>query len=248
MFPFFRKKENDFTPGAALKVDMHSHLIPGIDDGAPDTATSIRLIRGLAGMGYRKVITTPHIMQGVYPNTSGIIREGLDHLKAELQNHTDLSIEIEAAAEYFMDLHFENLVEADDLLYFGKEKYVLVEMSFMAPSPNYENILFSLFNKGYTPILAHPERYTYWHHHPEIFERIAQMGCKLQVNLLSLTGYYGKDVMKAGEGLVQSGLADFLGTDAHHQRHVNALINYRLVNRKLTTVLGSTTFLNEQLL
>ncbi|MCY1384040.1 hypothetical protein D9M69_722340 [compost metagenome] len=96
-------------------------------------------------------------------------------------------------------------------------------------------------------MLAHPERYSYWHHHPEVFERLAQMGCKLQVNLLSLTGYYGKEVMKAGEGLVLAGLVDFLGTDAHHQRHVNSLINYRLVNRKLGELLNRGVFLNGRL-
>ena len=244
MFNFFQRKNKEFSSGAGLQADMHSHLIPGIDDGAPDLATSIQLIRALKAMGYTKLITTPHVMQGVYSNTSARIKQGLEEVRNELARQS-ITMEIEAAAEYFSDLHFEKLVEENDLLSFGKERYVLVEMSFVAPSPNLEKVIFNLQTNGYQPVLAHPERYTYW----DItrFTEIKNLGCLLQVNLLSLSGYYGKGVMKAGQHLVQAGLADFLGTDLHHQRHADTLRHYHSSSRELMTYLQKYPFRNKEL-
>lgn len=242
MFHFFRKKEPEFKPGAELQVDMHSHLIPGIDDGSPDPATSIKLIGALKEMGYSKLITTPHVMEGVYSNTSAIIRQGLEDLKKELAAQS-IAFEIEAAAEYFTDLHFEKLVEKNDILSFGKERYVLIEMSFVAPSPNLEKVIFNLQTNGYQPVLAHPERYTYWD--LPRFTAIKNLGCLLQVNLLSLSGYYGKGVMKTGHQLVQAGLADFLGTDLHHHKHAEMLRHYH--PRELMAYLQKYPFRNKGL-
>lgn len=244
MFPFFRKKTPDLQTGAELKADMHSHLIPGIDDGSPDLATSIQLIRTLNEMGYSRLITTPHVMQGVYSNTSARIREGAEELREELARQA-IPVEIEAAAEYFTDLHFEKLVEEDDVLCFGAERYVLIEMSFVAPSPNLEKVIFNLQTNGYQPVLAHPERYTYWH--VPKFNEIKSLGCLLQVNLLSLTGYYGKGIMKTGQQLVQAGMADFLGTDLHHQRHADTLRRYLSSSRDLQGWIQKYPFLNKKL-
>jgi protein-tyrosine phosphatase len=240
MFNFFRSKSSPFLIGEVLQTDMHSHLIPGIDDGSPDLETSIQLILELKNMGYQKLITTPHTMLGLYNNNSKIIKEGLKKVKNELKKRK-ISIELEAASEYFIDPHFEELIEKDDVLSFGKEKYVLVEMSFVAASMNYENIIFELKTKGYTPILAHPERYTYWHNKPEKIEHIVDMGCLLQVNLLSLCGYYGRDTQKVATKLVKDNRSSFLGTDVHHKRHIDFLNTHNL------SFIKEYTFLNSQI-
>lgn len=219
---FFRNSVNETPAGALLKTDMHSHLLPGIDDGAPDMETSIQLIKSLKEMGYTQLITTPHTMEGLYSNTSEIILSGLKEVREELKRQ-EIDIRIEAASEYFMDPHLAKLIAEDDILSFGEEKYVLIEMSFAAPSRNYESIIFELITRGYKPVLAHPERYTYWHRKPELFEQIVQAGCLLQVNLLSLTGYYGRDIKKSGVRFLEKGMVAFLGTDLHHQRHHHSL-------------------------
>lgn len=219
---FFRSAINETPVGGILKTDMHSHLLPGIDDGAPDMETSIRLIKNLKEMGYTKLITTPHTLHGLYSNTSEIILSGLKEVREELERQ-QIDIQIEAASEYFMDPHLAGLIEEGDILSFGDKKYVLVEMSFVAPSRNYESIIFDLTTRGYTPVLAHPERYTYWHRKPELYEQIVQAGGLLQVNLLSLTGYYGRDIKKSGIQFLEKGMVSFLGTDLHHHRHHHSL-------------------------
>lgn len=239
MFNLFKK--NRSTTFASVKTDMHSHLIPGIDDGAQNIEESVHLIRGLMEMGYEKIITTPHIYQEYYPNTSGIIRSGLEKLKAHLQE-IGMQIEIEAAAEYFMDEHFEQLLKEDDLLTFG-DNNVLVEMSFYYETPKVFDYIFQLCSKGYHPILAHPERYIYYAQEFEKYQQFKDRGCLLQMNILSLIGYYGKPVQQNAMRLVKEDLVDLIGTDLHKDRQLQAL-KAGLSNSKLVKLLESKEFVN----
>ncbi|MEM8525983.1 MAG: CpsB/CapC family capsule biosynthesis tyrosine phosphatase [Bacteroidota bacterium] len=239
MFNFFKK--NRSTDFASVKTDMHSHLIPGIDDGAQNIEESVHLIRGLMEMGYEKIITTPHIYQEYYPNTSGIIRSGLEKLKRHLQE-VGIQIEIEAAAEYFLDEHFEQLVKADDILTFGNNN-VLVEMSFYYETPKVFDYIFQLRSKGYNPILAHPERYIYYAQEFEKYEQFKDRGCLLQMNILSLLGYYGKPIQQNAMRLVKEDLVDLIGTDLHKDRQLQA-IKAGLNNAKLVKLLERREFGN----
>lgn len=243
MFNLFRSKNTPNPIGEILQTDMHSHLIPGIDDGAPDLKTSIELIKELKLLGFSKLITTPHTMQGLYSNTTEIITSGLKVLQEEVEKEK-IDVKIEAASEYFMDIYLEQLIEKEDILSFGKERYVLIEMSFAAPSVNYESIIFNLKMKNYTPVLAHPERYTYWHKKNEKFNQIVEMGCLLQINLLSLSGYYGRDIKKSAVNFIQNGQASFLGSDVHHHKHLRSLQNQLQESRKM---IEGYTFLNSTL-
>lgn len=229
-----------------LKVDMHSHLIPGIDDGSPDIATSLTLLRGLADMGYEKVITTPHVLRDLYPNDSAIIKAGHANLLEALQAG-GVAMDIEVAAEYFIDQHLERFIESDDILSFGQRRFVLVEMSFVSASPNLESVVFSLLSRGYQPILAHPERYGYLTNHLGFYQRLADLGCMLQVNVLSLVGYYGKTVQNWANTLVAAGMVEFLGTDLHHERHLTLLTEHQF-NPKLTKIIEKYPFKNHELL
>ena len=160
---FFKKKIKVDAKFLGIDVDMHSHLIPGIDDGAKTLEDSIGLIRGLQDLGFKKIITTPHIYKEHYPNTKAGILRGLEELKKGLID-ANIDIAIEASAEYFMDDHFESLIDKNEILPLnGKDgKYVLVEMSFFGMPPKLEDYLFKIQLKGYTPILAHPERYLFY--------------------------------------------------------------------------------------
>jgi len=203
------------------KVDMHAHLLPGIDDGAKDLADSLTLIRGMQALGYEKLITTPHIYQEFYPNTSAGIRAKLAEVRAAVAE-AEIDVKLEAAAEYFMDEHFDELLEADDLLTFG-DNQVLVEMSFFAEPPNLEEQFFQLRTKGYQPVLAHPERYLYLASEPGRFQRFREMGVQLQLNALSLIGHYGPEVKRLARQLLQQRQYSFLGSDLHHQAHLEKL-------------------------
>jgi protein-tyrosine phosphatase len=201
---------------------MHSHLIPGIDDGAPDMEISLRLIRGLIDLGYKKIITTPHILSDIYPNTPATIKPGCQDVLAELQRQK-ISVEFSAAAEYLMDDHFIRMLEENDPLLTLKDKMVLVELSFAVPAINLKEILFQMQIKGYQPILAHPERYLYFGANKDWYDQLKESGCLFQLNLLSLRGYYGKASLELAQYLVKKKYVDLLGTDLHHERHLENL-------------------------
>ena len=221
MFSFFKKQPKTTTDFSVLKTDMHSHLIPGIDDGAPDVETAVSLVKELHEMGYQKLITTPHVMADLYPNTPEIIKAGLEKLKKALVVE-GVDVEIEVAAEYLMDEAFGDKIEEGTLLTLPGNR-VFVEMSFVSPAPELDNYLFQLQLKGYRPVLAHPERYAYLKGNLKTYERLKDQGCTLQLNILSLLGYYGKPIKEVAWKLLKHKLVDFLGTDLHHQQHANKL-------------------------
>lgn len=244
MFSFFKKQPKITTDFSVLKTDMHSHLIPGIDDGAPDVETSVKLIRALRDMGFRKLITTPHVMADLYPNTSEIIKEGLIEVRKALELE-DIDIEIDVAAEYLMDEAFGEKIEQGNLLTLPGYR-VLVEMSFVSPAPNLDNYLFQLQLKGYRPVMAHPERYVYLKSDLKNYARLKEQGCSLQVNLLSLLGYYGSQVKDTAWKLLKYKMVDYLGTDLHHAQHI-AQLKKVLEMPKLARLLKEYEFANATL-
>ena len=203
---------------------MHSHLIPGIDDGAKNIEASISLIRELSNLGFQKIITTPHIMSEYYPNTPKIIQAGLSNLKTALSK-TDIKIEITAAAEYYIDDHFEKLIQSNASLMSFSDNFILIEFSTLSPPANALDIIFQLKTRGYQPILAHPERYVYYANQFEKFEKIKSLGCNFQVNLMSLTGYYGSQQKKLAIQLLKAEMVDYLGTDLHRASQLKELNN-----------------------
>ena len=222
MFDFFKKaKDKPRISFAYPGVDMHSHLIPGIDDGAQNIEESLFLVNAFVELGFRKVITTPHIMADYYRNTREIIERGLDKLRQELQER-NIDLEVEAAAEYYLDETFETKLKQGNMLTMGDD-FLLFEISFVNYPHNLTDIIKKIQDKGYKPILAHPERYPYLFESMDHYQRIKETGCYLQLNTISLTGYYGKASQKIGEELVDRMMIDFIGSDMHHPKHANAL-------------------------
>ena len=247
MFKLFSRSEPskikvDFS---ILKADMHSHLIPGIDDGSADMETSLQLTRGMMELGYKKLITTPHIMWDMYRNSRQIILEGLAQLQAAVQAEA-LDVEINAAAEYFLDEHIEELIKNNEPLLTITGNMVLVEFSMAHPPMNLKDILFEMQMHGYQPIIAHPERYTYLGNNKEFYDELKDIGCMFQLNLLALGGYYGKPVHELAQYLVKKEYYDLVGSDLHHARHLDALNNPALVS-PLKKLLDSGKIRNEQL-
>lgn len=223
---------------------MHSHLIPGIDDGAPDLETSLTLIKAMHAMGFRRLITTPHIMADLYPNTPAIINSGLDRVRRAV-NKAGIDVQIDAAAEYLLDEGFAEKMEQGNLLTMG-DRYVLVELSFVSAPPNLYELLFQLQTKGYRPILAHPERYGYLGRDMKAFEQLIDRGCLLQVNLGSLAGYYGRDIRQVAINLLKAGLIALAGSDLHHDRH-RQMLSQLLQDRKVARYLKDYAWQNATL-
>jgi tyrosine-protein phosphatase YwqE len=214
---FSKKKEEDCTPldFSVLKTDIHSHFIPGIDDGSPDLETSILLIKKMQELGYKKVITSPHVMSDFYKNTPEIILEGLADVRAELKRQ-NINMKIEAAAEYYIDFDFEQKIGKEKFLTFG-DNYILVELSFMQAPQNLFDIIFKLQLEGYKVVLAHPERYEYYV--KKDYEELAARGVLLQINLLSLIGYYSPQIQQKTKELIAENQVSFVGTDCHNMNH-----------------------------
>lgn len=224
MISLFRKKK--IIP---LQVDLHSHLIPGIDDGVKDLEHCFAILYGLKKLGYQKVITTPHIHPR-YPNSPKTILSGLEKVQ-QLVKSKNLDLEVEAAAEYFVDDDFiRNLEEEQPLLSFG-DRFVLVETSFINKPLAFENILFKMMAQGYRPILAHPERYQYLGGELDWLLELKDMGVSLQVTLSSFVGYYGDMPKKVAEKLLKSGNIDFLGSDLHRISQLEPLGNALRLSR-----------------
>ncbi|MEJ2883532.1 tyrosine-protein phosphatase [Pedobacter sp. GR22-6] len=240
MFSFFKKKPQ-VTDISWLGVDMHSHLLPGIDDGSPDVAQSVALITKLNALGFNKFLCTPHIFKELYPNTCDTINPALASIEEALEK-AKLNVEIGAAAEHMVDENFE----IGDELMCLPNKHILIEMSYLNETPNIEKVIFDLQIKGYNVILAHPERYTFYHKDHARFHRYKDMGVLLQLNLLSVTGYYGKEVKRTADYLLEHKLYDLAGTDLHHDKHLDALTK-AVESGYLHEKLGSYSFKNKKL-
>ena len=225
-----------------LGTDFHSHLIPGIDDGAPNMDASITMIKRFKELGYSKIITTPHVMCDFYKNTPEIILKGLDNVRNELSKQ-NINIEIEAAAEYNLDDGLEKLINKKEVLTFG-DNYVLFELPFLSEPRNLQEIIFNFQTSGYKPVLAHPERYSYWHDNFEIYEELQAKGVLLQLNLLSLTGHYSPQVKKIAEKLVEANLIDGVGTDCHRIEHLMTIEN-SLTNKYIHQLADKENLLNK---
>ncbi len=203
-------------------VDIHSHLLPGIDDGVKTISQSSYILEKFQKLGIYKVITTPHIMNEVWPNTSLTIKSKLTEMKQTLSALAIDKIELQAGAEYMMDNLFNQRLEEQDILPIH-DNYILVEMSAFSPLINLNEILFDIKLAGYSPILAHPERYSYYQDDFKKYDTLKESGFLFQLNLLSLSGYYGEKVMKTAIKLVNMGYIDFTGSDVHNHLQLEIL-------------------------
>jgi protein-tyrosine phosphatase len=219
---FFSKKKPSPANLSWLQTDMHSHLLPGIDDGSPDLATSIELIKGFKELGYKKIITTPHVLWEIYPNTREIILSKQQQVQKEIEA-AGIDIEFKAAAEYYIDDHFINELKNKIPLLTISGNMVLVEFSMISMPMDLQEVLFEMQMQNYQPVLAHPERYSFLVRKKEVFDELKNAGCLFQLNLLSLSGYYGENVQHIAEYLLKKNYYDFAGTDLHHGKHLSLL-------------------------
>ena len=221
---FGLRKKQGHTDLQWMGTDIHSHLLPGIDDGVQELATSVDFIKQLQGLGLNRFIITPHVYDEVYPNTPEIIAATHNCLENELREER-IDVHTYAAAEHMLGEQFADLLKSNQLNTFPNN-FLLVEMPWLAEPMQLEQTIFEIVTKGYKPIMAHPERYTFYFQKPQAYHRLKELGCLLQLNLLSPTGYYGKEVARAATYLMKNGLYDLVGTDLHHERHLGKITQY----------------------
>lgn len=220
MYSFFKTKAKLKELIPKDYVDIHSHVLPGIDDGSKSIEDTDLLLSKMRALNFDQCIGTPHTLTGVWNNTTQSIENSFDLCKKELgPNHQNLLVS--AASEYMMDQSFLDRIEKEPLLTL-KGNYVLVEMSYQAPPMGLFEIIFELQLKGYQPVLAHPERYNFYHQEFKSYEKLINLQCLFQVNLLSVVGYYGKEIAQIAQKLLDAKMITYVGSDAHHQKHLNA--------------------------
>ena len=221
MFNFFSKRSEPIQ--VWFDTDIHCHVIPGVDDGSPDVDTSVRLISDLAALGIKRVIASPHVTEGTFENTPDTIADAIARLQPALDSAA-VGVPVTNSAEYRIDDFFAKQIANNSLMPLPGN-HLLVENSFIQEPWNIDNVIFDLRVKGYKPILAHPERYVYYHDNLERYRELHQ-NALFQINLLSLAGYYGKNIRKVAEWLIDNDLVDFIGTDTHNSRHIESLRAY----------------------
>lgn len=219
MFNWFRKERNTQQP---VLVDMHSHLLAELDDGVKSLEEAERIILHFRQMGFKKLITTPHIMSDVYRNTPAGINAKLSLLKAHLASK-EIDVEVSAAAEYYLDEALMKMIDENEpLLTFG-DNYLLFETNFLSSPYFLKDFIFKAITKGYRLILAHPERYLYLQEDLSKAEDLIDRGVYFQLNLSSLTGYYSKQVQQLAFKLIDRGWIHFIGSDCHNFQQAQVL-------------------------
>lgn len=232
----FRKRPSQGVVKNDLKLlvtDVHSHLVPGVDDGAPDMTSALALISRLHHLGFERLVTTPHIMSDLYPNTPDILQPRFHELKREVAKRFP-SLTLTLAAEYFLDTSFIELLEnPDKLLTFpcvdpingDKHEMLLFEFAFHE-APNDELLteaIFKMQTSGITPVVAHCARYPYWHMDRSKLESLHSKGVILTVNAATLVGNYGELAKETANHAVNQGWIRMVCSDTHAPHHIVAV-------------------------
>ncbi|MGI9553223.1 MAG: tyrosine-protein phosphatase [Aurantibacter sp.] len=235
MFQIFNKKKFliDYLDGF---IDIHNHILPGVDDGAETVKDSLDLIKAFSEFGCYKFIATPHIMHNYYPNDPESIGCALQELKNELVRNNLKNVSIRAAAEHMIDSNFESILANGQIMPLAKN-YLLVEMSYLQASINFEDAIQGIASHRLFPILAHPERYVFLHNRMRNYKGYKESGILFQLNFLSLTDYYGKEVQRASFKLLEEGLIDFIASDVHNNVQINQLKSARISKKTLDLII-----------
>lgn len=240
MFSFFKKNINiaecnffkNFT-------DIHSHILYGVDDGVKNVEESLRVLDLYKELGIKKLWLTPHVMEDV-PNSTSFLKERF----LQLQQQYSGDIEIRLASENMLDALFDQRLQNKDFLAIGENRdNLLVETSYFRPPQRLEDMIKRIISIGYFPIMAHPERYMYMD--KKYFKYLLQVGVKFQLNILSLSGYYGTKVKENALYLLKNGMYEHVGSDTHSYRMCCAMQNIFLNSKdaeRLESIVTNSKF------
>jgi protein-tyrosine phosphatase len=218
LFFFNRSSKKSNYDFGTIGLDMHSHLIPGVDDGAKDPDDSVQLIAELKELGFNHLITTPHTLQDIHPNNMQTLKNGHSLLEGKIPGEIALHL----SSEYYLDDQFQDQLDKNEVMPMPGNR-LLIEFSQISRPHNLENFIFDIGIKGFQIVLAHPERYLFFHKQFNYYTRLKEMGVEFQINAMSLTDHYGKGIKIIAEKLIEKDMIDFIGTDIHHLKHIEVL-------------------------
>jgi len=248
IFKLFKKKPKvEYVPLdlSHLKLDFHSHLLPELDDGVKSYSESVDIIKEFVKLGFQKLIITPHIMNDFYKNDIHVIGEKCSELKSILEQK-GISIDLDYSAEYYFDEHFMDLYEKNEIRTFGN-KHFLFELSYFNEPKNVREFVLRAKNDGFTPVLAHPERYPYWSDDLDVFRDLKASGCEFQININSLAGQYSEGPQRMAESFIESGLIDYLASDCHKMDHMRLSKRTKIKKHLNEMLLNNNMLKNESL-
>ena len=232
MFHFFANRNRFSFADIGLRCDVHSHILSGVDDGAGDFAESLAILQAMHASGVERFVLTPHVSGGLFPNKASELKLRFDHLIATLPEDLASQISLKLASEYMIDEFFD---EQTDLLYYrDRDRHILVEMSYEVRSLNLLETVFRLVQDGFTPVLAHPERYIFYFggrrgpRNVEELEQLQEMGCKFQLNIQSLSGAYGPDSLANLKYFLGRGWYSYLASDIHAARQMARYTDFQI--------------------
>lgn len=243
-FISFNKETPIQENGCFWQVDIHSHLIPNLDDGVSNLEETVTCLKQLSNWGIQKVITTPHVNRDWYPNTTAMIKQGLKTVQQFVADQ-QLPLTVSVAAEYMLDDFFLDQLRKGDLLSFGEKQYLLIEAGWFTAPFGIADILVQIQKRGYTPVLAHPERYAYYHNDANTLAYLRELGCLFQLNWMSICRRYGSRVEKQARYLLQQRWVDFIGSDIHRSDDLKTMA--RLFNASDRRLLEEQPLLNATL-
>ncbi|MFT6745734.1 MAG: protein-tyrosine phosphatase [Glaciecola sp.] len=228
LFSFFSKRKDEKKEHNIdinlVKTDIHAHFLPGLDDGSPNMEESIKMIEGMISLGYQKLVCTPHVMHGYYQNSSEVILKSHKEL-VQAVKEKGIDIQLEVSAEYNFDRELLKRLDEDDIISFGNEdyQYLLFELSYFNEPMGLDELIAKIKEKGFIPVLAHPERYPYFSGNREKYGALQAQGVLFQVNLNSLSGLYPGGAKPTVKWLMEQGMVQFVASDAHRVEHVGLL-------------------------
>jgi tyrosine-protein phosphatase YwqE len=235
VFSFIKARKSFIKSGLLGGVtDVHCHILPGVDDGAGTYRESVNALRWLNDIGIRRMYLTPHVMSDIAKNNRTYLTGQFDAFIKRLENDRVGDIpELKLGAEYMLEAAFEQH-KKDGLITYA-DRQALVETSYMMPPTGFIRILEKLEEDGYSPVLAHPERYIYMEDHD--YKYLKKQDVFFQLNYLSLTGAYGERAKRKADRLLKNGYYDYAGSDFHHLiRHENGFFAKSLTGKQIVAL------------
>jgi len=195
-------------------IDIHAHILPGIDDGPKDIDESIEMLHQAQKDGIHTIVATPHTLNGIYTCTPEMVSRGIHHLCDEMKKH-DISVSIYPGMEIHICDDFHARLEDNQIIPINNSRYVLIELPAPLIPPHFKDLVFQLRLKGFYPILAHPERNFAVQKHPDMIYDFIEWGVFIQITAVSVTGFFGGRIKKLCKKFIQNRLVHFLASDAH---------------------------------
>lgn len=195
-------------------IDIHSHILPGLDDGSTDMDTTLRMLRNAESCGTKSIIATPHYYRGFFETDYENVANLVEDLKNDIRSE-GVCIDIYPGQEVFLDKHTSEMYKRGIISGLNGSRYLLVEMPMQDYSESFLDIVYELRLLGAVPVIAHPERYLHIIGDVNRINPFIEEGCLFQINSGSITGVFGKPVQKTAKLLVVNGLCNFIASDAH---------------------------------